>query len=154
MQCPFCKCKESKVIDSRHIDSISIKRRRECEDCKKRFTTYEKIETVPLMTIKKDNSRQLFDPDKIKHGIIRACEKRSITGETIDRIVKNIENELNKNFVSEIETTKIGEMVMEELKKVDEVAYVRFASVYKDFKDIDSFVKELENIKTEKNNEI
>ncbi|GAA0231503.1 transcriptional regulator NrdR [Metaclostridioides mangenotii] len=150
MQCPYCKYKESKVIDSRHTDPKSIRRRRECESCKKRFTTYEKIELTPLMVIKKDKSRQPFDRDKIKYGILRACEKRPISIDSIDGVVNNIENELNKGFVEEIEATEIGEMVMDQLKNLDEVAYVRFASVYRQFKDINTFVNELETILTEK----
>ena len=129
MQCPYCNHKECKVIDSRHTDSKSIRRRRECEACKKRFTTYEKIETTPIMVIKKDNTREYFDGDKIKYGILKSCEKRPVSVE---------------------ETEKIGEMVMDKLKDVDEVAYVRFASVYRQFKDINTFVTELKNILMER----
>jgi len=151
MQCPYCTHKECKVIDSRHTDSKSIRRRRECESCKKRFTTYEKIETTPIMVIKKDDSREYFDGDKIKYGILKSCEKRPVSIEQIEEIVSFIENEVNKNYISEIETEKIGEMVMEKLKDVDEVAYVRFASVYRQFKDINTFVTELKNILMERN---
>ena len=151
MQCPYCTHKECKVIDSRHTDSKSIRRRRECESCKKRFTTYEKIETTPIMVIKKDDSREYFDGDKIKYGILKACEKRPVSIEQIEEIVAFIENEVNKNYISEIEAEKIGEMVMEKLKEVDEVAYVRFASVYRQFKDINTFVTELKNILMERN---
>lgn len=150
MQCPYCNYKESKVIDSRHTDSKSIRRRRECESCKMRFTTYEKIETTPVMVIKKDNSREYFDAEKIKLGILKACEKRPVSIEQIDIIVSFIENEINKFYISEIETVKIGEMVMDKLKDVDDVAYVRFASVYRQFKDINTFVKELKNILMER----
>lgn len=150
MQCPYCNYKESKVIDSRHTDSKSIRRRRECESCKKRFTTYEKIETTPVMVIKKDNNREYFDREKVKNGILRSCEKRPVSIEQIDEIVYFIENKINKLFISEIETKEIGEMVMEKLKDVDEVAYVRFASVYRQFKDINTFVIELKNILVEK----
>ncbi|MEF9992580.1 MAG: transcriptional regulator NrdR [Romboutsia sp.] len=150
MQCPYCNYKESKVIDSRHTDSKSIRRRRECESCKKRFTTYEKIETTPLMVIKKDNTREYFDGEKIKHGILKACEKRPVSIDQIEEIVSYIENEINRYYISEIETVKIGEMVMDKLKDVDEVAYVRFASVYRQFKDINTFVRELKNILMEK----
>lgn len=150
MQCPYCNYKESKVIDSRHTDSKSIRRRRECESCKKRFTTYEKIETTPVMVIKKDNNREYFDGEKIKFGILKACEKRPVSIEQIEEIVSYIENEINKGYVSEIESVKIGEMVMDKLKDVDEVAYVRFASVYRQFKDINTFVTELKNILMEK----
>ncbi|MDL0312655.1 transcriptional regulator NrdR, partial [Clostridioides difficile] len=134
MQCPYCNYKESKVIDSRHTDLKSIRRRRECESCKKRFTTYEKIETTPLMVIKKDNSREYFDREKIKYGLLKACEKRPVSIDEIESIVVHIENEINKCFIEEIETKKIGEMVMDKLKELDEVAYVRFASVYRQFK--------------------
>ena len=150
MQCPYCKYKESKVIDSRHTDSKSIRRRRECESCKKRFTTYEKIETTPVMVIKKDNSREYFDGEKIKNGILKSCEKRPVSLEQIEDIVSYIENEINKCYISEIEAQKIGEIVMDKLKDVDEVAYVRFASVYRQFKDINTFVIELKNIIMEK----
>ncbi|HSQ88042.1 transcriptional regulator NrdR [Romboutsia sp.] len=150
MQCPYCNYKESKVIDSRHTDSKSIRRRRECESCKKRFTTYEKIETTPVMVIKKDDSREYFDGEKIKSGILKSCEKRPVSLEQIDDIVAYVENEINKFYISEIETQKIGEMVMDKLKDVDEVAYVRFASVYRQFKDINTFVIELKNILMEK----
>lgn len=150
MQCPYCNYKESKVIDSRHTDSKSIRRRRECESCKKRFTTYEKIETTPVMVIKKDDSREYFDGEKIKYGILKSCEKRPVSLEQIEEIVSHVENEINKYYISEIETEKIGEMVMDKLKDLDEVAYVRFASVYRQFKDINTFVIELKNILMEK----
>lgn len=150
MLCPYCEYKESKVLDSRHIDSSSIRRRRECERCKKRFTTYEKIEMIPVMVIKKDGRRESFDRDKIKFGLVRSCEKRPISVAKIDEIVDSVETEINKMFVDEIETTEIGQMLMDRLKEVDEVAYVRFASVYRQFKDLNTFVNELENIIHEK----
>ncbi|EQK43874.1 MULTISPECIES: transcriptional regulator NrdR [Paraclostridium] len=150
MLCPYCNYKESKVIDSRHTDGQSIRRRRECESCKKRFTTYEKIELTPIMVIKKDNSREYFDRNKIKNGILKSSEKRPVSIEQVEEIIHYIENEINKAYLSEIESKKIGEMVMDKLKDVDEVAYVRFASVYRQFKDINTFVKELKNILTEK----
>lgn len=150
MLCPYCNYKESKVIDSRHTDSQSIRRRRECESCKKRFTTYEKIELMPIMVIKKDNSRESFDRNKIKSGILKSCEKRPVSIEQIEEIINYIENNINKTCLSEIESKKIGEIVMDKLKDVDEVSYVRFASVYRQFKDINTFVKELKNIITEK----
>ncbi|MDR0879988.1 MAG: transcriptional regulator NrdR [Clostridioides sp.] len=153
MQCPYCNCKESKVIDSRHTDSTSVRRRRECENCKKRFTTYERIEFAQIMVIKRDGSRQPFDRDKIKYGLLRACEKRPISSQSIEDVIKNIENELSRKFIEEIETNKIGDMVMRELRNLDEVAYVRFASVYKQFNDINNFVKELEKILIEKGSE-
>ena len=150
MQCPYCNHKECKVMDSRHTDSKSIRRRRECESCKSRFTTYEKIETTPIMVVKKDDSREYFDGEKIKYGLLKACEKRPVSIEKIDEIVNYIENEINKNYSSEVEAKYIGEMVMEKLKDIDEVSYVRFASVYRQFKDINTFVNELKNILIEK----
>lgn len=150
MQCPYCNYKESKVVDSRHTDNKSIRRRRECESCKKRFTTYEIIETTPIMVVKKDDSREVFDREKIKRGIIKSCEKRPVSIDQIESIVSYIENEINKEYLSEINTEKIGEMVMEKLKDIDEVSYVRFASVYRQFKDINTFVSELKNILMEK----
>ncbi len=150
MQCPYCNYKESKVVDSRHIDSKSIRRRRECEACKKRFTTYEIIEMTPVMVIKKDNSRELFDREKIKRGIIKSCEKRPVSMEQIESIVSYVENEINKYYITEIDSTQVGEMVMDRLKDIDEVSYVRFASVYRQFKDINTFMSELKNILVEK----
>ena len=150
MQCPYCNYKESKVVDSRHTDSNSIRRRRECESCKKRYTTYETIETTPVMVVKKDNTREYFDREKIKNGLIKSCEKRPVSIEQIESIISYVENEINKNYISEINTDKIGEMVMDKLKDIDEVSYVRFASVYRQFKDINTFVSELKNILMEK----
>ena len=151
MRCPFCSFEESKVIDSRPTDEGErIRRRRECIKCGKRFTTYEKIEMVPVMVIKKDGRREAFDRDKIKFGLIRSCEKRPVSISTIDQLVDSIESEINKMYIDEIESTRIGEMVMERLKEVDEVAYVRFASVYRQFKDLNTFVNELESILSEK----
>ncbi|MBP3906292.1 MAG: transcriptional repressor NrdR [Peptostreptococcaceae bacterium] len=150
MQCPYCNYKESKVIDSRHTDIESIRRRRECESCKKRFTTYEKIELIPIMVVKKDNSRESFDRNKIKNGILKSSEKRPVSMEQIEDIIMYIENDINRKGISEIQSDTIGEMVMDKLKDVDEVAYVRFASVYRQFKDINTFVNELKNILIEK----
>lgn len=150
MLCPYCECKESKVLDSRHIDSSSIRRRRECENCKKRFTTYEKIEIIPVMVVKKDGRREVFDRDKIKLGLIKSCEKRPVSISKIDEIVDSIDSEVNRMFIDELDTTKIGEMVMDRLKNTDEVAYVRFASVYRHFKDVNTFITELESILSEK----
>ena len=150
MQCPYCNYKESKVIDSRHTDPKSIRRRRECESCKKRFTTYEKIELIPIMVVKKDNSRESFDRNKIKNGILKSSEKRPVSMEQIEDIIMYIENDINRKGISEIQSDTIGEMVMDKLKDVDEVAYVRFASVYRQFKDINTFVNELKNILIEK----
>ena len=148
MQCPYCTHKECKVIDSRHTDSKSIRRRRECESCKKRFTTYEKIETTPIMVIKKDDSREYFDGDKIKYGILKACEKRPVSIQTLENAVDNIEKQIYNTLDREIKSDLVGELVMEELKEIDEISYVRFASVYRQFKDIDTFLEEIENLKT------
>ena len=150
MQCPYCNYKESKVVDSRHTDSNSIRRRRECESCKKRYTTYETIETTPIMVIKKDNTREYFDREKIKNGPIKSCEKRPVSMDQIEGVISYIENEINKNYMTEIETRMIGEMIMDKLKDIDEVSYVRFASVYRQFKDINTFVNELKTILMEK----
>ncbi len=151
MNCPYCNFPESKVIDSRPTDEgNSIRRRRECEKCKKRFTTYEKIEDIPLMVIKKDGNRESFDRNKIINGIIKACEKRPISFNEIEKIVVNIEISINKSMVREVESEKIGELVMDKLREIDEVAYVRFASVYRHFKDINTFLQELEKILKEK----
>lgn len=150
MQCPYCNYKESKVVDSRHTDSKSIRRRRECESCKKRYTTYETIETTPVMVVKKDNTREYFDREKIKNGLIKSCEKRPVSIDQIEGVVSFIENEINKNYMTEVETKIIGEMIMDKLKDIDEVSYVRFASVYRQFKDINTFVNELKTILMEK----
>ena len=150
MQCPYCNYKESKVVDSRHTDSNSIRRRRECESCKKIYTTYETIETTPVMVVKKDNTREYFDREKIKNGLIKSCEKRPVSIDQIEGVVSYIENEINKNYMTEIETKIIGEMIMDKLKDIDEVSYVRFASVYRQFKDINTFVNELKTILMEK----
>ena len=150
MQCPYCNYKESKVVDSRHTDSNSIRRRRECESCKKRYTTYETIETTPIMVIKKDNTSEYFDREKIKNGLIKSCEKRPVSMDQIEGVISYIENEINKNYMTEIETRMIGEMIMDKLKDIDEVSYVRFASVYRQFKDINTFVNELKTILMEK----
>ena len=150
MQCPYCNYKESKVVDSRHTDSNSIRRRRDCESCKKRYTTYETIETTPIMVIQKDNTREYFDREKIKNGLIKSCEKRPVSMDQIEGVISYIENEINKNYMTEIETRMIGEMIMDKLKDIDEVSYVRFASVYRQFKDINTFVNELKTILMEK----
>ena len=150
MQCPYCNYKESKVVDSRHTDSNSIRRRRVCESCKKRYTTYETIETTPVMVVKKDNTREYFDREKIKNGLIKSCEKRPVSIDQIESVVSYIENQINKNYMTEVETRLIGEMIMDKLKDIDEVSYVRFASVYRQFKDINTFVNELKTILMEK----
>ena len=151
MKCPACGHLESKVIDSRpSADGKSIRRRRECLECGKRFTTYENIETLPLIVIKKDLSRETFDRNKILNSIIRACDKRQVTLSQMDAVVNEIESELQNSLQNEIPSTKIGEMVMEKLKDLDEVAYVRFASVYRQFKDIGAFMDELLKLMHEK----
>jgi transcriptional repressor NrdR len=144
MRCPYCAHLESKVVDSRPAeDGTSIRRRRECLACHKRFTTYETMESMPLVVIKKDGSRQSFDRSKVLSGIIRACEKRPVPLEVQEKIVNEIEQSLQNEMEREVPSTRIGELVMDKLKDVDEVAYVRFASVYRQFKDIDSFMREL-----------
>lgn len=144
MKCPFCGYNESKVIDSRPADEgSSIRRRRECLSCKKRFTTYETVESLPLVVVKKDGSRQSFDRNKVLRGMIRACEKRPVALATLEKICDAIEQNLQNSMEREISTEEIGEQVMNNMKDIDEVAYVRFASVYRQFKDIDSFMAEL-----------
>ena len=147
MKCPFCGSLDSKVIDSRHIEeSNSIKRRRECLSCEKRFSTFEKIETATLMVVKKNGARQEFDRNKVLKGIRHACEKRPVPLETMEKIAFDIEFELSNQLNSEVDSIRIGEMVMDKLKDIDEVAYVRFASVYRQFKDINTFKEELEKL--------
>ena len=147
MRCIYCGYEDSKVIDSRSTDELnSIRRRRECLRCGKRFTTYETVENTPVLVIKNDGSRQPFDAQKIKRGIIKACEKRPITMSQIDEAVADIEKQIYNSLDQEVSSAKIGEMVMEKLKTLDEVAYVRFASVYRKFKDITTFIEFLNNI--------
>ncbi|MBO5914071.1 MAG: transcriptional repressor NrdR [Clostridia bacterium] len=151
MKCPSCGHTEDKVIDSRpSSDGASIRRRRECLKCQKRFTTYENIETLPLIVIKKDLSRETFDRNKILNSIIRACDKRQVTLSQMDAVVTEIENALQNTLQNEITSERIGEMVMEKLKGLDEVAYIRFASVYRQFKDIGAFMAELQKLLSEK----
>ena len=151
MKCPFCGHPESKVIDSRPADeNASIRRRRECLACGKRFTTYETVESLPIVVIKKDGSRQSFDRRKVLGGMIRACEKRPVSLAELERIADEIEQELQNSMEREIRTADIGEKVMERLRSVDQVAYVRFASVYRQFKDIDTFMAELNKLLAEK----
>lgn len=151
MKCPFCGHPESKVIDSRPADeNASIRRRRECLACGKRFTTYETVESLPIVVIKKDGSRQSFDRQKILRGMIRACEKRPVSLAELERIADEIEQELQNSMEREIRTADVGEKVMDRLRKVDQVAYVRFASVYRQFKDIDTFMAELNKLLAEK----
>lgn len=147
MKCPYCGFEESKVIDSRPTDEGErIRRRRECLSCQKRFTTYEIIESLPIIVIKKDKSREAFDREKLLNGLIRASEKRPVSIETLDRAVDDIEAALHNSLDREVSSVHIGELAMEKLRGIDEVAYVRFASVYRQFKDIDSFMAELTSL--------
>ena len=147
MKCPYCGYEESKVIDSRPTDEGErIRRRRECLKCGKRFTTYEVIENVPLIVVKKDRSREAFDRGKLMRGLLRACEKRPVTLEQVERMVDEIESQLQNSLEREVTSTRIGEYAMEKLKTVDEVAYVRFASVYRQFRDINTFMDELNKL--------
>jgi transcriptional repressor NrdR len=151
MKCIYCGNLESKVVDSRPTDEgSSIRRRRECLVCKKRFTTYEKIDSLPLLVIKKNGDRVPFDSDKIKIGIIKACEKRPVSMHDIEELVAGIEKTIFNSLKQEISSKEIGELAMSGLKKLDDVAYVRFASVYKEFKDVDTFMKELQSLLEEK----
>lgn len=151
MKCPFCGFLDSKVVDSRPAeDGASIRRRRECLECKKRFTTFEVMESLPVVVIKKDGSRQTFDRSKLLNGMIRACDKRQVSFDTLEKIVDEIEQSLQNEMNREVPSEKIGEMVMDRLKDVDEVAYVRFASVYRQFKDISTFMAELNKLLQEK----
>lgn len=146
MKCPFCSYENSKVLDSRAVNS-NIRRRRECLACRKRFTTYETVETTPILVVKNDGSRQPFDPTKIKKGIIKACEKRPVSLSQIDGIVSEIEKEIQNNLSGEVRSAVIGELVMEKLKEIDEISYIRFASVYRQFKDASSFVNFVNSFK-------
>ena len=146
MKCPFCGNENTKVIDSRPTDDSSIRRRRQCEECGKRFTTYEKVETMPLMVIKKDNNREPYNREKIVAGIVRSCHKRPISLEKINKTVDEIENQIFNLEEKEVTTTEIGTIVMDKLKELDEVAYVRFASVYREFKDVNTFLEEINKI--------
>jgi transcriptional repressor NrdR len=151
MKCPFCGYSESKVIDSRPAEEgATIRRRRECLACQKRFTTYEIMERLPLVVVKRDGSRQTFDKIKLMNGMLRACEKRPVPLQNLERISDEVEQELQNSLEREVTTTEIGEMVMERLKDVDEVAYVRFASVYRQFKDVKTFFDELTKLIDEK----
>lgn len=147
MRCPFCNYENTKVIDSRPAeDSNSIRRRRMCEECGKRFTTYEKIETLPVMIVKKDRSREVYNRSKIEKGIMRACHKRPISSEQMADAVNSVENSIFSLEKSEVESSYVGELIMEKLKALDAVAYVRFASVYREFKDADTFMEELKSV--------
>lgn len=147
MKCVYCGFNDSKVVDSRTSDDQnSIRRRRECLKCGKRFTTYEMVESSPVLVIKNDGSRQTFDPQKIKRGIIKACEKRPVSMNQIDEIILSIERQINNSLAQEVKSSDIGEMVMEKLKSIDEISYVRFAAVYRKFKDLTTFISFLNNI--------
>ena len=147
MKCPYCEYAESKVIDSRPTDEHeAIRRRRECLNCGKRFTTYEKVESIPLMVIKKDGSRQMFDGQKLLNGIMRACEKRPVPMSDMERVVDEIEIAAQNLMEHEIKSVRLGEMVMDKLRDLDEVAYVRFASVYREFRDLNTFVEEVNKL--------
>ncbi len=147
MKCPYCSFEESKVIDSRPTDEGErIRRRRECLNCQKRFTTYEIVESLPIIVIKKDKSREVFDREKLLNGLLRASEKRPVSIDTLDKVVNDIEAILHNSLDREVSSVKIGELAMEKLRNIDEVAYVRFASVYRQFKDINTFMTELTSL--------
>ena len=147
MKCPYCEYLESKVIDSRPIDDgSSIRRRRECLKCEKRFTTYEQIESVPLVIIKKDGKRQVYNRQKLLNGLLRACEKTPVSFAQIENMVLEIESVLNNSLDREVTSTEIGELVMDKLKKINDIAYVRFASVYREFRDVNTFMEELSTL--------
>ena len=146
MKCPYCGKENTRVIDSRPTDDSSIRRRRQCDECGKRFTTYEKVETLPLIVVKKDNNREPYDGEKIVAGIVRSCHKRPISMKQINDMVDDIEGQIFNMEEKEIPTTTIGSIVMDKLKDLDEVAYVRFASVYREFKDVNTFMDEIKKI--------
>ena len=152
MRCPFCGHDDSKVIDSRPTDEgVAIRRRRECIQCAQRFTTYEKVESLPIVVIKKDKTREMFNREMLIAGLTRACEKRPVETSTLDRLVDKIESDLQNTLKREISTKEIGEKVMEGLKEIDEVAYVRFASVYRQFKDVNTLIAEVNKLLIDKN---
>jgi transcriptional repressor NrdR len=147
MRCPYCGYSESKVVDSRSTDEdISIRRRRECLKCSKRYTTYEKIENVPILVIKKNMNREYFDKSKIVSGLIKACQKRPVSRAQIENIAEDVEKNINNQMLTEVKSEYIGEIIMESLRNIDEVSYVRFASVYRQFKDINTFMNEIKNL--------
>ena len=146
MKCPYCNHENTRVIDSRPAENNAIRRRRACDECNRRFTTYEKVETIPLIIIKKDNNRETFDRMKLEGGILRACHKRPVSAQQISKLVNDVENELYDMGVQEIASQIVGEMVMNKIKELDPVAYVRFASVYREFKDVNTFMDELKRV--------
>lgn len=147
MRCPYCKKIEDKVIDSREtVDAVTIRRRRECLKCERRFTTYERVEEVPLLVIKKDQRRELYDRAKVLAGVQKACEKRPISREAQEKVIDDLEKMLDEKYEKEVSSSVVGEFIMDELIKLDQVAYVRFASVYRQFKDINHFLKELKGL--------
>lgn len=151
MKCPYCSFEEDKVIDSRPTDEgATIRRRRECLKCHKRYTTYEKVESLPIMVVKKDGSRQPYDREKVRKGILRACEKRTVSINQIENVLDVIEAQISNSLEREVTSEFIGELVMEKLRELDEVAYVRFASVYRQFKDINTFMNELNKLLSDK----
>lgn len=151
MKCPFCAYEESKVVDSRSTDdAMSIRRRRECLNCGKRYTTYEKIEDIPILIIKKDLTREYFDKSKAINGIMKACQKRPVSRKQIEEIASDIEKYLSNQMITEVKSEYIGELIMDRLKEIDEVSYVRFASVYRQFKDINTFMEEIKKLMSSK----
>ena len=146
MKCIYCNCSESRVVDSRPTEDGAIRRRRECEGCGRRFTTYEKIEMVPVLVVKKDKRREAFDAGKVRSGNIKACEKRPVSIEDIESLVRRVETSVSQQTEQEVTTDQIGLLVMDGLKELDEVAYIRFASVYRQFKDVQSFMEELQQL--------
>ncbi|OFI05441.1 transcriptional repressor NrdR [Clostridium acetireducens DSM 10703] len=151
MKCPYCGYGESKVVDSRSTeDDMSIRRRRECTKCRKRYTTYEKVESTPILVIKKNMSREYFDKSKIINGLIKACQKRPVSRSEIENIADNIEKDINNKMLTEVKSEYIGELIMKYLKNIDEVSYVRFASVYRQFKDVNTFMEEIKALITDK----
>ena len=146
MKCIYCNCTESRVVDSRPTEDGAIRRRRECEGCQRRFTTYEKIEMLPVFIIKKDTRREQFDPAKVRNGILKACEKRPVPIDEIEKLVNHVETSVCRKMEQEVTSEEIGQLIMEGLKDLDEVAYIRFASVYRQFKDVQSFMQELQQL--------
>lgn len=147
MRCPFCSFQDSKVVDSRSTDdNTTIRRRRECSNCNKRYTTYEKVEDIPVLVIKRDSTRENFNKEKIINGLIIACQKRPVSRMQVEKIAEDIEKSIFNKMITEVETKYIGEMVMDKLKDIDEISYVRFASVYREFKDINTFLEEIKSL--------